>query len=400
MNAEAQIYFNPFDPNFRANPHPHYRPLLLGPPRRLELFMPVVLVARYADVVAVLHDHERFSSEHPKAMLINQGYDRVQNMLTMLLSDPPVHTRIRRAVSRDFTPKRIQELEPRIRQITAGLLDKVEAKGEFDVMADLADHLPVMVLAEILGVPSELYPTFKSWSELIIDSSHIMPGVPLPEAIRSAFAELRAYFTEAIEGRRRRPGPDLLSALLLQEEADKLSTDELLDFVILLLLAGTETTTNMIGNGFLALVRHPDQLELLKRQPALAPMALEEMMRYDGPIQATPRYAKQDGEVGGTHIAKGSMVFVILAAANRDPAQFKDPDAFDITRHPNPHVAFGAGIHFCIGAPLGRLEGIIAVNATLERFPNLALSDPDTPAAEDYVDFYFLRGLKKLKMAI
>jgi cytochrome P450 len=393
-----RVYFNPFDPEFRANPHQHYRALLAGPPRILKLFIPVALVARYADVVAVLHDWERFSSERPKAMLINEGYGSVQNMLTMLLSDPPVHTRIRRAVAGQFVPKRMKDLEPRIREITKGLLDAVERKGEFDVVADLADHLPVMVLAELLAVPREQYPQFKRWSDLITDAPHIMPGVPLPDQIREAFTEIREYFARKVDEKRRQPGNEMLSALAAAEDADKLTTDELLDFVILLLLAGTDTTTNMIGNGFLALGRHPEEMAMLKREPSIVERALEEMLRYDGPIQATPRYLKADAEVGGTKFEKGTMAFVVLAAANRDPAQFKDPDRFDITRHPNAHVAFGYGIHFCVGAPLGRLEGQIALNMTLERFPNLRLADPDAP--QTYKDFYFLRGLRDLKMEI
>ncbi len=393
--AERKFYFNPFDPAFRANPYPHYVALRSGPPRTLKLFMPVVMAARYADVVAVLQDHERFSAD-TKALFINEGYGNVQDMLTTLLTDPPIHTRIRRAVGRDFTPKRVADLEPRIRQITRGLLDAIEAKGTFDVLADLADPLPTMVLAEIFGVPPEDYPRFKAWTDLLTRSVRIMPGVPLPEDIRVGFVELRAYFSELIERKRSQPGTDLLTALILQDGTDRLTTAELLDFVIMQLFAGTDTTTNTMGNGLLALMRHRDQLELLRREPSLVSKTVEEMLRYDGPIQANARFAKQDVELGGTLIRKGSLVFAIFGSANRDPAQFEDPDTFKITRHPNPHLGFGTGIHVCLGAPLARLESVIVVQETLTRFPNLRLADPEPPL--EYRDFYFLRGLASLPL--
>ncbi|HBZ71878.1 MAG TPA: cytochrome P450 [Deltaproteobacteria bacterium] len=392
--ASEKVYFNPFDAAFRANPYPSYAALRSKPPRTLKLFMPIVMVSRYADVVAVLQD-QRFSAD-PKALLVNEGYEHVHGMLTALLVDPPIHTRIRRAVSRDFTPKRIQELEPRIREITRRLLDRIERQGTFDVIADLADPLPTIVLSELFGVPGDDYPRFKAWSDLITASVHIMPGLPLPEPISVAFTELRAYFSELAERKRRKPQGDLLSALVMQEDAERLTSEELLDFVIMQLLAGTDTTTNTMGNGFLALMRHRDQLELLRREPALVTKAVEEMLRYDGPIQANARFAKEDVEVGGTLIRKGSIAFVIFASANRDPAQFPDPEKFDITRWPNPHMGFGAGIHVCLGAALARLENAVVFDETLKRFPRLRLPEPE-PKLE-YGEFYFLRGLTSLPL--
>jgi cytochrome P450 PksS len=392
--ASEKVYFNPFDAAFRANPYPSYAALRSKPPRTLKLFMPIVMVSRYADVVAVLQD-QRFSAD-PKALLVNEGYEHVHGMLTALLVDPPIHTRIRRAVSRDFTPKRIQELEPRIREITRRLLDRIERQGTFDVIADLADPLPTIVLSELFGVPGDDYPRFKAWSDLITASVHIMPGLPLPEPISVAFTELRAYFSELAERKRRKPQGDLLSALVMQEDAERLTSEELLDFVIMQLLAGTDTTTNTMGNGFLALMRHRDQLDLLRREPALVTKAVEEMLRYDGPIQANARFAKEDVEVGGTLIRKGSIAFVIFASANRDPAQFPDPEKFDITRWPNPHMGFGAGIHVCLGAALARLENAVVFDETLKRFPRLRLPEPE-PKLE-YGEFYFLRGLTSLPL--
>lgn len=266
-------------------------------------------------------------------------------------------------------------------------------------MADLATPLPVMVIAEMLGVPTQDYAQFKHWSDLTIEGDNTLPGVPLPSEVRQAQADLRAFFAQEIQRRRRDPGPDLVSALIAaHEESDALTADELQAFALLLLLAGNETTTNLIGNGTLALARHPEQLERLASDRSMLPRAIEEMLRYDGPVQSTVRYNRAPVELSGTVIPKDSCVFVILAAANRDPAQFADPDRFDITREDNPHVAFGDAIHFCLGAALARLEAQIAFDAMLTRFPKLRLAQPDV--APIYKGSYFLRGLSALPMAI
>jgi cytochrome P450 len=349
-------------------------------------------------VVAVLQDHQRFSSVQPPLLDLQDPEDPFRDMKTMLFSDPPNHTRLRRLVSRDFTPRRIRELEPRIREITRGLLDKVEAKGEFDAMADLAVKLPVTVIAEMLGVPPEKYEVFKNWSDIIVAGDNNLPGTPQPPEFYEARRALLEYFKEETERRRRNPGPDLVSALVAHRDAEALNDAELLGFFILLLLAGNETTTNLIGNGLFALGHHPEQLDRLRKDPSLMPRAIEEMLRYDGPVQSTVRHPKEPVDIGGTLVEPGSAAFVILAAANRDPAQFSEPDRFDLTRDPNDHVAFGSGIHFCIGAPLARLEGAIAIGSVLERFPRLRLADPDAPIT--YKGSFFLRGLNSLKMAI
>lgn len=396
--TNQEIYFNPWDEAFRANPYPHYRQLYTRPPYLLNLFMPMALVARYADAVAILRDHARMSSVQQKIPGIEQQ-DLFGDSATVLFSDPPTHTRLRRLVSRAFTPKRIKDLQPRIQEITDTLLDHAEAKGELEVVADLATPLPVMVIAEMLGVPPQEYSQFKHWSDRIIEGDNTPPGMPLPEEVRQACFELREYFAEVIERRRREPGGDLVTALVAaHEESDALTADELQAFVILLLLAGNETTTNLIGNGMLALGRHPDELARLAGDHSLLPRAIEEMLRYDGPVQSTVRYNKEPVEVGGTVIPANSVVFVILAAANRDPAQFPDPDRFDITREPNDHLAFGDGIHFCLGAPLARLEAAIAFGSVLRRFPKLRLAQ--LQAAVAYKGSYFLRGLAALQMAI
>jgi cytochrome P450 len=395
----AGIYFNPWDENFRANPYPHYKPLFEGPPRIINLVMDMALVARYADVRAVLLDHANFSS----AQLATSGFEEQNDLFgqdpSMLVADPPVHTRLRRLVSRDFTPRRIRELEPRIREIAAQLIDVAERKGSLDVMADVANTLPVMVIAEMLGVPPEMYQTFKHWSDKIVEADNVLPGMPMPDDIKLAMSELRTFFSTQLEKRRGRPGPDLVSALVAaHEQSEALSAGELLALVILLLLAGNETTTNLIGNGTLALGRHPDQMALLRQKPELMPRAIDEMLRYDGPVQSTFRTAGCDTNVGGTDIKAGTGVFVMVAAANRDPAHFPDPDKFDITRDPNDHLAFGEGIHFCLGSGLARAEGSIAIATMLERFPGLRLANPEAPLK--YKGSYFLRGLAHLEMAI
>src|SRR5579863_6569600 len=394
-----QIYFNPWDEAYRANPYPYYKPLYGRPPHLLNLFFPMALVGRYADASAILRDHERFSSVPPPSPFLAERVAVFGDAPRVVFSDPPVHTRLRRLVSRAFTPKRIRELEPRIREFTALLLDRAAARGEFEVMADLANPLPVMVIAEMLGVPPDHYERFKRWSDAVIESDNTPPGAPLPDYIKEAFTALRAYFVDEIESRRRNPGSDLVSVLVAaHEEAEALTEQELIAFVLILLLAGNETTTNLIGNGMLALGRNPDQMARLKTDPALIPGAIEEMLRYDCPVQSTARYPKVDVEVGGTLLKANTVTFVMVAAANRDPAQFPHPDTFDIARDPNVHLAFGEGIHYCLGAPLARMEGAIAINAALARFPHLRLAQTDAPLR--YKGSYFLRGLAELKMAL
>jgi cytochrome P450 len=393
------FYFNPWDETFRANPYPHYLPLLAGSPRIIDMGFKFALAARYADVRAILTDHGTFTSVPPPGPLFDEQAKAFGTAPTMLTSDPPTHTRLRRLVSRDFTPRRIRELEPRIREIAKNLLDAAERKGEFDVMADLANPLPVMVISDLLGVPPEEYQQFKIWSDKIVEADNTFPGTPMPNEIKIAFTELKAFFAAEIVRRRKNPGIDLISALVAaHDEGEALSADELVQFVLLLLGAGNETTTNLIGNGMLALGRIPDSMVALRSKPELMRGAVEEMLRYDGPVQATFRTAKKDTVVGGTPFNPGMGAFVIIAAANRDPARFKDPEKFDITRESNEHLAFGDGIHFCIGAPLARMEGSIAIGAALERFPHLRLKNPDAPLT--YKGSYFLRGLSRLEMAL
>lgn len=396
--AQADFYFNPFDPEFRANPYPHFPALLEGPPRQLDLFMPTTIVARYDDVVSVLHDHDRFTVRRPE-IPFRDRIDPFGGAPTILTADPPVHSRLRKLVSKAFTPRRVRELEPRVREITAELLSRAGDSSGFEAMAALANPLPVIVIAELLGVSAADHAQFKQWSNDMISSfgqENVVSG-PSPEGI-AARNELRRYLADAIKQRGANPGDDLISALITaRDESDALSEDELLAFVVLLLLAGNETTTNLIGNGLLALCRHPDQQNRLRENRALIPSAIEEMLRYDPPVQMTVRIPTAAANIGGTEIAPGSLAFILLAAANRDPAHFPNPEKFDIARDPNEHVSFGEGIHFCLGAPLARLEGAIAIEAMLDKFPRLQLASPE--ARLEYRGSMALRGLSELRLS-
>jgi len=395
--SEQDFYFNPFDPDFRANPYPHFPALLDGPPRQLKLFMPTTIIARYADVITVLHDHERFTVRRPE-IPYRERIDPFGGAPTILTADPPVHARLRKLVSKAFTPRRVRELEPRIREITADLLSHANGSSEVEAMATLANPLPVIVIAELLGVSAADHAQFKQWSNDMISSfGQDVAAGPSPAGL-AAKDELRRYLAEAIKQRSANPADDLISALITaRDETDTLSENELLAFVVLLLLAGNETTTNLIGNGLLALCRNPEQQNRLRENNEIIPKAIEEMLRYDPPVQMTVRMPTAATSVGGTEIPAGSLAFILLAAANRDPAHFPHPEQFDVARDPNEHVSFGEGIHFCLGAPLARLEGAIAIESMLDRFPHLQLSNPE--AKLQYRGSMALRGLSELRIS-
>ena len=396
--SQSEFYFNPFDPDFRANPYPHFPALLDGPPRQLNLMMPTTLIARYDDVVTVLHDHERFTVRRPE-IPGRQRIDPFGGAPTILTADPPIHSRLRKLVSKAFTPRRVRELEPRVREITADLLSQANNSSEIEAMAALANPLPVIVIAEMLGVSAGDHAQFKQWSNDLISSfgQENLTSGPSAAGIAARNA-LRGYLAEAIKQRSANPAEDLISALVTaRDESDALSEDELLAFVVLLLLAGNETTTNLIGNGLLALCRHPAQQNRLRENREMIPKAIEEMLRFDPPVQMTLRVPTAATNVSGTDIPAGSLCFILLAAANRDPAHFPQPENFDVARDPNEHVAFGEGIHFCLGAPLARLEGAIAIELMLEKFPRLQLANPQ--AKLEYRGSMALRGLSELRLS-
>jgi cytochrome P450 len=393
--AASGFDFDPYDPAFQRDPYRFYKFLYNQPPMLLDLAFPTVLLARYSDVVTALRDPQSFSStprvQTPQALIFGAAP-------TLILTDPPVHTRLRRLVGQAFAPRRMREIEPRIRQITDDLLAAVEQRGSFDAIADLAAPLPTMVIAEILGVPANDYPMFKAWSGALLEVSNVSPDAAPPAGFNEALAAERAYFNARYEELRRHPGTDLMSALIQAEEKDALTFDEVAGFFNLLLLAGNETTANLIGNGLYALMRHPDQLALLRRNPALLPSAIEEILRWDSPVQATGRHLARDCQLGETWLSEGKSVVILNGAANRDPAQFPDPDRFDIAREPNAHLALGEGIHFCLGAALARLEGATAIGAVLARFEHLSLLGPDFVPA--YRRSFNVRGLIRLPLSI
>lgn len=398
--TSSEVRFDPFLPEFNADPYPFYHRLREADPvHRSPLGFWVL--TRYDDCVMVLRD-PRFGRAGFEGVLESVYGNTVEQgrlPTSMLFRDPPDHTRLRGLVSRAFTPRVVEALRPRIQQIVDGLLDRVQGAGRMEVISDLAYPLPVIVISEMLGVPEEDRERIKQWSADIARSLDAI-GLPTdPEIVDRGRTGRRAigdYFRSLIPDRKKRPRGDLLSLLIeAEEQGDKLSEGELLATCVLLYIAGHETTVNLIGNGLLALLRHPKELERLRDEPSLIQSAVEELLRYDGPVQRTARITNADVELGEHTIPKGSMVVPVIGAANRDPAHFPDPDRLDVSRPDNRHIAFGFGIHFCLGAPLARLEGQITLGTLLHRLPRLALSTERPEWRESQV----LRGLKALPVS-
>ena len=396
----SDFTFNPMAPEFVADPYPTYRRMREEDPVH-QSPMGFWVLTRYEDVVASLKD-PRMIKEPIQAFVAARFGLQVPPTgmgMSMLDRDPPDHTRLRGLVSKAFTPRVIEQLRPHIQQIVDGLLDKVEGEPGMDLIEQFAYPLPVIVICEMLGVPVADHERFKGWGLDIargLDAILLPPDSPVAQRSMQARHALAAYFRELIAERRTAPRDDMLSGLIAAEEAgDKLTEDELLATCILLLVAGHETTVNLIGNGSLALLRHPDQRKRLQEDPGLITTAVEELLRFDGPVQRTARIPSEDVTFGGKTIGKGEMVMPFIGAADRDPAQFPDPDRLDIGRTDNRHIAFGWGIHFCIGAPLARVEGQIAINTLLKRKPKLALAT-DKP---EHRQSLTLRGLSHLPVA-
>ena len=397
--------YNPFIPEVHANPYPMYNRLREEDPVHWSELMDSWILTRYEDVSAVLRD-SRFSANRRQAQnrfvqaarKVEEEFGPFGRTQTMLTSDPPEHTRLRRLVSKAFTPRMVEGLLPRIQDIVDERLDLAQKAGRMDIIQDLAYPLPVIVIAEMLGIASEHRDQFKRWSDeivLTLNGPFTQPDVL--ERARKSVHELSDYFRGVIEERRKAPGEDLISGLIAAEEQGQiLSEDEMLATAMLLLIAGNETTTNLIGNGMLALFRNPDQLRKLRDDPSLTQTAIEEFLRYDGPVQGTGRVAMEDMEIDGRPIKKGQVAFCVLGAANHDPAKFENPDQLDITRQSNEHVAFGDGIHSCLGAPLARVEGQIAFQTLLRRFPDPSL-ETDNP---QWGGTFILRGLKSLPISL
>jgi cytochrome P450 len=391
--------FNPMDPEFVADPYPTYHRLRAEEPVHHSPLGFWVLT-RYEDVVASLRDPRLIKEPIASFVAARFGAPVPAVGLSMLDRDPPDHTRLRGLVSKAFTPRVVEGLRPRIQGIVDGLLAQAEAKGAIDLIEEFAYPIPVNVICEMLGVPVEDHEQFKGWSlDIARGLDLIMMGPDSELGKRSVAARhgLAEYFRGLIAQRRAAPRADLLSALIAAEEAgDKLNEQELLATCILLLIAGHETTVNLIGNGTLALLRHPDQLRRLRENPSLIGTAIEELLRFDGPVQRTARIPSEDLVIAGQKIPAGDMVMPFIGAADRDPAHFAEPDRLDLGRTENRHVAFGLGIHFCLGAPLARVEGQIAINALAQRFPKLALAT-NTP---EFRQSLTLRGLKSLPVTL
>lgn len=389
---------HPWHHQHRANPQALYNEMrlqgpiygVMGPQTGNDIWF----VTGYAEAVTILRDDNRYGKDHhrlppEKAALYGPTMSQFQMMENnMLFMDPPNHTRLRGLVHKVFTPRRIESLRDQVAALAMTYLDAIETP-DFDLINDYAFPVPITVIALLLGVPHSDRDQFRQWTK------ELLFGTSLENATQAAL-EFVMYFHEMFDTRKARPQDDLISDLVLVEEAgDRLSREELMGMVFLLLTAGHETTVNLIGNGMLALMQHPDAYAALVANPELMPTAVEEMLRYNGPVEvATTRWAFQDIAIGGVQMHAGDAVMVSLIGANHDPAVFDHPATFDIRRTPNKHIAFGHGIHYCLGAPLARLEATIALHALIERYPRLEM----TVAVNDlqWNDSTLLHGMKAL----
>ena len=367
------------------------------------------ILTRYSDVSAALR-YDRLSAERITALtgLIGESggesarqFERTF-LKMMLFSDPPDHTRLRSLANKAFTPRVVGQIRSHIQGIVKGLLDGVQPDGDrepgkIDVITDLAYPLPAIVIAEMLGAEPKDRDQLKKWSDdLAAFLGNIRIVSETYESAMKSEAELIDYLRELVAQRRKEPKDDLISALVMAEDqGDSFTQEELFSMCVLLIFAGHETTTNLIGNGILALLNNPSELAKLRQNPSLIVPAIEEIIRYDGPVQTTTRTALEPLEIGGKQIAKGDRISLTLGAANRDPAQFPDPDRMDITRGENRHVGFGFGIHFCLGAALARMESQLAIGAMVERMPELRLESADLVWRDNPI----LRGVNSLPVA-
>jgi cytochrome P450 len=393
------LAFNPLDPAFIADPYPFYHRLRETAPV-FKTPMGFWLLTRYEDVASSMRDR-RFGKDFAGSIKRKYGANRLNEPAianlshTMLVVDPPDHTRLRGLVTKAFTARRVADMKIRIRKLVDEQLDRVADKGGMDVIRDIAHRLPVIVICDMLGIPEDHRAPFLVGSNV---SGRILDPVPMSaDELQKANVGTQmanAYFDQLCELRRREPQDDLTTELVRAEEAgDRLTAEELRSNIGLLFGAGHETTTNLIGNGLLALQRHRDQWERLKADPGLIPNAIEELLRFDSSVQMTGRATMAEVEIGGVTLPAGESVVQLLGAANRDPAQYAKPDELDVGRQNVRPMSFGGGIHHCLGAQLARLEGELVFTALIERFPNLELPEKDRP---DWRHSFTLRGLNKL----
>jgi len=397
----ALSLYNLLDPEVLGNPYPLFHRLRSEDPVHWDPFLHTWVVTRYADVLEVLHTFSAERTHTPEklnAMGLAELSPLAQLMVKqMLFMDPPQHTRLRKLASHAFTPSRVAALRSHIREITSRLLDKVERDRRMDVIRDLAEPLPAIVTAEMLGVPVEDHDQLKAWSanfaEMLGNFQHNPESAP--RMLRTV-QNMTTYFADAIREQRSHPREGLVHSLMTAEvDGDRLSDEEIVATCIVTMVGGQETTTNLIGNGVLTLLRHPEEMERLRSDPSLVPSAVEEMLRYESPSQHTGRLAPSDRELGGKVIRARQAVMAVMAAANRDPERFPDPDRFDIQRQNNRHLAFGYAAHFCFGAALARIEGQEAFDALLRRMPDLRLE----PGRLEWRNNLGLRGVTSLNVA-
>ena len=396
---ESGVVYNPLSPALRANPYPTYDQLRRKDPVHRMRLQDAWVLSNFADVDLVLRDQRRFGNEGR-----DFGYIPY---ISMLDQDPPTHTRIRGLVAQGFTPRSVAALEPRVQATVDQLLDALAGRERIDLIQDFAFPLPIIVIAEMLGVPPEEREQFNEWSNVVSLSVDPLLNAGQIRQVQQVIEELFDYFEGMAEARRAQPREDLISVLVAAEEGgERLNREELLINLVLMLAAGNETTRNLIGNGTLALLRHPEQLQRLRDyqtrhsreggnlaggRPDLLDSAIDELLRYDSPVQLDSRIAREELEIGGKQVKAGQRVLCLLGAANRDAEAFPNPDALDIGRAAGNHVGFGRGIHYCLGAPLARLEGRIAFQSLLARYPSLSLA-----AEPRYRNQVTLRGLEEL----
>jgi cytochrome P450 len=406
MTTDTARGHAPFDlrlPEFRDDPYPHYARLREEDPVHRGA-LGEWLVTRWEDVTLVLTDHARFSNDvrgtelfRQRIAMLGKRAAEMDTTFSMIGMDPPDHTRLRRLVQKAFSPRALEALKPRIEQLVDELLEAAAPAGRIELIGEFAYPLPITVICELLGVPTADQALFHELTERMLEDTAVeAEQVAMMERNFQARLDLQRYMSDLAAQRRAAPRDDLMSALVAVEQAgDQLSEVELVETAMLLLIAGHVTTVNLIGNGVLALLGQPDALRRMRDDPTVARAGVEELLRYDGPVHAMSRAATEDVELHGTTIRAGDLVMAQIGSANRDPARFADPDRIDLDRPDNRHFAFGKGIHFCLGAPLARMEGAIAIPALLRRFPDLALAT-ESPRWTGS----FLRGLEELPLTL
>ncbi|MFE1921368.1 cytochrome P450 [Streptomyces asoensis] len=405
MAAVDDLSFDPWDPAFLSDPYPAYAELRER--GRVIRYEPTGqwLVPRHADVSALLRDrrlgrtyqhrftHEDFGRTAPPA---DQEPFHTLNDHGMLDLEPPDHTRIRRLVSKAFTPRTVERLKPYVRRLAGELVDRLVEAGGGDLLVDVAEPLPVAVIAEMLGIPESDRGPLRPWSADICGMYELNPSPQTAARAVRASEEFSAYLRELIAVRRARPGDDLISGLIAaHDEGNRLTEQELISTAVLLLNAGHEATVNATVNGWWALFRNPGQLDALRADHSLVPTAVEELMRYDTPLQLFERWVLDDIEIDGTTVPRGAEIAMLFGSANHDPAVFAEPGRLDLTRADNPHISFSAGIHYCIGAPLARIELAASMTALLEKAPKLALA-----AEPRRKPNFVIRGLEGLDVTV